>query len=82
MHKSYDGGGEGYSHSLRRTSVKVIASRSATIAKVKSLISVKLLSQRNIQFLKFFLLNHLTIICYPFHDFVRWVIIVYSLIRV
>jgi hypothetical protein len=48
--------------------VKVIASRSATIAKVKSLVSVKLLSQPNIQFLKFFLLNHWTAICSPFHN--------------
>jgi hypothetical protein len=48
---------EGRSHPLRRMSVKVIASRSATIAKFKSLVSVKLLSQPNIQFLKFFLLN-------------------------
>jgi hypothetical protein len=32
--------------------VKVIASRSATIVKVKSLVSVKLLSQQNIQFSK------------------------------
>jgi transposase InsO family protein len=40
--------------------VIVIASRSVTIAKVKSLVSVKLLSQRNIQFLKFFLLNRWT----------------------
>jgi hypothetical protein len=46
--------------------VKVIASRSATIAKIKSLVSVKLLSQRNIQFLKFFLLNHWITICYLF----------------
>jgi hypothetical protein len=50
--------------------------------KVKSLVSVKLLSQRNIQFLKFFLFNHWTIICYPFHNFVRWVTIVCSPIRV
>jgi hypothetical protein len=58
-------------------SVKVIASRSETIAKVKSLVSVKLLSQPNIQFLKFFLLNRWTTIYYPFHNFVRWVTIVY-----
>jgi hypothetical protein len=43
---------------------------------------VKLLSQRNIQFLKFFLLNHWTTICYLFHNFVRGVIIVCSPIRV
>jgi hypothetical protein len=42
---------------LRRMIVKVIASRLATIAKDKSLGLVKLLSQLNIQFLKF-LLNH------------------------
>jgi hypothetical protein len=53
-----------------------------TIAKVKSLVSVKLLSQWNIQFLKFFLLNRWTIICYPFHNFVRGVTIVCSPIRV
>jgi hypothetical protein len=51
------GGGEGCSHSLRRMSVKVIASRSTTIAMVKSLVSIKLLSEPNIQFLKFFLSN-------------------------
>jgi hypothetical protein len=62
--------------------VKVITSRSAIIAKVKSLVSVKLLSQHNIQFLKFFLLNHWTTICYLFHNFVRGVTIVCSLIRV
>jgi hypothetical protein len=62
--------------------VKLIASCLATIAKVKSLVSVKLLSQRNIQFLKFFFLNCWTIICYPFHNFVRDVTIVYSPIRV
>jgi hypothetical protein len=39
--------------------VKVIASHSATIDKAKFLVSVKLLSQLSIQFLKFFLLNHL-----------------------
>jgi hypothetical protein len=32
------------------------------------LVSVKLLSQWNIQFLKFFLLNHWTTIYYPFHN--------------
>jgi hypothetical protein len=37
-------GREGCSHPLRRTSVKVIASRSVIIAKVKSSVSVKLLS--------------------------------------
>jgi hypothetical protein len=36
----------------------------------------------NIQSLKFFLLNHWTIICYLFHNFVRLVTIVYSPIRV
>jgi hypothetical protein len=35
-----------------------------------------------IQFLKFLLLNHCTTICYLFHSFVRWVIIVCSSIRV
>jgi hypothetical protein len=34
------------------------------------------------KFLKFFLLNYWTTICYPFHSFVRWVTIVYSPIRV
>jgi hypothetical protein len=53
-----------------------------TIVKVKSLVSVKLLSQLNIQFLKFFLLNCWTIIYCLFHNFVRWVIIVCSSIRV
>jgi hypothetical protein len=43
--------------SLRTTSVKVIASYLVTIVKVKPLVSVKLLSQLNIQFLKFFLLS-------------------------
>jgi hypothetical protein len=62
--------------------VKVIASHSAAIARVKSLVSVKLLSQRNIQFLMFFLLNHWTTICYLFHNFVRGVTIVCSVIRV
>jgi hypothetical protein len=61
--------------------VKVIASRSVTIAKVKSLVLVKLLSQRNIQFVMFFLLNRWTTICYPFHNFVREVTIVCSPIR-
>jgi hypothetical protein len=60
----------------------VIASHSAIIAKVKSLVSVKFLSQQNIQFLKFFLLNRWTIICYSFHNFVRGVIIVCLPIRV
>jgi hypothetical protein len=41
------------------------------IAKAKSLVSVKLLSQPSIQFLKFFLLNHWTIIYYLFLNFVR-----------
>jgi hypothetical protein len=36
---------------------EVIASRSAIIAKVKFLVSVKLLSQLNIQYLNFFLSN-------------------------
>jgi hypothetical protein len=58
--------------------VKVIASHSVTIAKVKSLVSVKLLSQQNIQFLKFFLLNRWTTIYYSFHNFVRGVTIVCS----
>jgi transposase InsO family protein len=40
----------------------VIASRSTTIAKAKFLVLVKLLSQSSIQFLKFLLLNRLTII--------------------
>jgi uncharacterized membrane protein len=62
--------------------VKVIASNLVTIAKAKSLSLVKLLSQSNIQFLKFFLLNRWTTIYYPFHNFVRWVIIVCSPIRV
>jgi hypothetical protein len=53
-----------------------------SIAKFKSLVSVKLLSQRNIQFLKFFLLDRWTIIYYPFHKFVRCVTIVCSPIRV
>jgi hypothetical protein len=66
--------------SFKRMSVKVIASHSATIAKVKALVSLKLLSQPNIQFLKF-LLNRWTTICYPFHNFVRWVIIVCSPIK-
>jgi hypothetical protein len=55
--------------------VKVIALRSATIDKVKSLVLVKLLSQWNIQFQNF-LLNRWTTNCYPFHNFVRWVTIV------
>jgi hypothetical protein len=42
----------------------------------------KLLSQRNIQFLKFFLLNRWTIIYYLFYNFVRGVTIVCSPIRV
>jgi hypothetical protein len=46
------------SHPLRRMIVKVTVSRSVTIAKSKSLVSVKVLSQPSIQFLKFFLLNH------------------------
>jgi uncharacterized membrane protein len=62
--------------------VKVIASNLVTIAKAKSLSLVKLLSQSNIQFLKFFLLNRWTTIYYPFHNVVRWVIIVCSPIRV
>jgi hypothetical protein len=33
-------------------------------------------------FSKVLLLNHCTIICYPFHNFVRWITIVYSPIRV
>jgi hypothetical protein len=31
----------------------------------------KIVSQLNIQFLKFFLLNRWTTICYPHHSFVR-----------
>jgi hypothetical protein len=62
---------EGCSHPLRRMSVKVIASHLTTIAKVKSLVLVKLLSQPNIQFFKFFLLNLRTAICYLFHNFMR-----------
>jgi hypothetical protein len=73
---------EGCSHPLRRMIVKVTASRSMTIAKAKSLVSVKLQSQSSIQFLKFFLLNHWATIWYPFYSFMRWVIIVCSLIRV
>jgi hypothetical protein len=46
-------------------------SRSATIVEDKSLVLIKLLSQPNIQFLKFFLSNYWTIICYPFLKFVR-----------
>jgi hypothetical protein len=61
--------------------VNVIASRLATQAKAKSLVSIKLLLQPNIQFLKF-LLNHCTIIYYPFHNFVTWVTIDYSPISV
>jgi hypothetical protein len=61
--------------------MKVIASRSVTIANVKYLVLVKLLSQPNIQFLKFFLLNHWTTIYYPFHNFVGCVTIIYSSIR-
>jgi hypothetical protein len=67
--------------SFEKKSVKVIASRSVTIAKVKSLVLVKLLSQPNIQFLKF-LSNLWTIICYLFHKIVRWVIIICSPIMV
>jgi hypothetical protein len=73
---------EGCSHPLRRMIVKVTASRSMTIAKAKSLVSVKLQSQSSIQFLKFFLFNHWATIWYPFYSFMRWVIIVCSLIRV
>jgi hypothetical protein len=62
--------------------VKVIASRSVTIAKGKSLALVKLLSQPNIQSLRFFLLNRWTTICYPFRSFVRLVTIICSLIKV
>jgi hypothetical protein len=82
MHISYDGGEKDVHILLRRTSVKVIASHLVIIAKVKSLVSVKLLSQPNIQFLKLFLLNRWTIICYLFHHFVRWVTIVCSSIQV
>jgi hypothetical protein len=61
--------------------MKVIASRLATITKAKSLVSIKLLLQPNIQFLKF-LLNRWTIICYLFYNFVRCVIIACLPIRV
>jgi hypothetical protein len=74
-------GREGYSHPLRRTSVKVMTSHLATIAKAKSLVSVKLLLLPSIQFLKF-LLNHWTTIYCPFYSFVRWVTIICSPIRV
>jgi hypothetical protein len=50
-------------------------------SKAKFLGLVKLLSQLNILFLKFFLLNCWTIIGYPFHGFVRWVTIIFSPIR-
>jgi hypothetical protein len=43
---------------------------------------VKLLSQPNILSLKFFLLNLYTTIYCLYHNFVRWTIIVCSLIRV
>jgi hypothetical protein len=68
--------------SFEKNDCETIASCSVTIAKTKSLVSVKLLLQMNIQFLKFFLLNHWTTICYLFYNFVRWVIIACSLIRV
>jgi hypothetical protein len=62
--------------------VKVIVSYSVIIDKAKSLGSIKFLSQPSIQFLKFFLLNCWAIICYLYHSFVRWVIIICSPIRV
>jgi hypothetical protein len=52
------------------------------VAKARLLAMVKLLSQSNILFLKFFLLDHWTTICCTYHNFVRWAIIVSSLIRV
>jgi hypothetical protein len=79
---NYMTGEKGYSHPFRKMIVKVIASCSTTIAKVKSLVSVRLLLQSNIQFLNFFLLNHWNTICYLFHNFMRWVTIACSLIRV
>jgi hypothetical protein len=36
----------------------------------------------DIQFLKFFLLNRWTTIYYPFHNFVKWAVIICSSIRV
>jgi hypothetical protein len=51
--------------------MKVIASHLMTIAKVKSLVLVNLLSQPNIKFLNFFLLNHLITIYYLFLNFLR-----------
>jgi hypothetical protein len=68
--------------SFKKNECESDSSRSVTIAKVKSLVSVKLLSQPNIQFLKFLLSNLWTIICYPFHNFVRCVTIICSPIKV
>jgi hypothetical protein len=73
---------EGCSHHLRRMSVKMIASRSATIAKAKFFVSVKLLLLPNIQFLKFFLLSRWTTIYCLFPHFVRRVTIICSPMRV
>jgi hypothetical protein len=56
---------------FRRTTHQVIASHLEIIAKAKFLDMVKLLSQPNTLFLKFFLLNLWTITCYLFHNFVR-----------
>jgi hypothetical protein len=49
----------------------MIASHLEIIVKVKFLTMAKLLSQLNILFLKFFLLNHWTIIYYLFHNFMK-----------
>jgi hypothetical protein len=57
--------------SFEKMIVKVTSSRLATIANAKPLVLVKLLSKMNIQFLKFFLLNHWTTIYYPYHYFMR-----------
>jgi hypothetical protein len=46
------------------------------------LVLVKLLSQSIIQFSMFIWLNLWTTICCPFHNFVRWVTIVCSPMRV
>jgi hypothetical protein len=48
----------------------------------QALVSVKFLSQPNVQFLKFFLLNRWTIICYLYCSFVRWVTIICAPIKV
>jgi hypothetical protein len=57
--------------------VQAITSRLVIITKAKSLDLVKLLSQPNIQSLKF-LFYHWNTICYPFHSFVRWVRILFT----